>query len=71
MHKPETSKRLLKWIIELEQLYLEYKPQSAMKSQANEFIIDFPLEGEEDAHAIITEVSVTKKQVKGKEIISP
>ena len=31
MHKPETSRRLLKWTVELGQFDIEYKPRSAIK----------------------------------------
>ncbi|XP_052197235.1 uncharacterized protein LOC127804415 [Diospyros lotus] len=42
LQKPDTSGRLLKWVIELAQFDLEYKPRTAIKGQAlADFIAEF------------------------------
>ncbi|XP_024019753.1 uncharacterized protein LOC112091128 [Morus notabilis] len=42
LQKPDTSKRLLKWSIELSQFDIDYKPQIAIKGQAlAEFVAEF------------------------------
>ena len=49
LHKPEFSGRMLKWAVELGQFDIEYKPRSSIKGQAlADFIIEFPLNQEED-----------------------
>ncbi|XP_074369023.1 uncharacterized protein LOC141709030 [Apium graveolens] len=45
LHKPESSRRMLKWAVELGQLDLEYCPRTAIKGQAlADFILEFDAE---------------------------
>ncbi|XP_074352596.1 uncharacterized protein LOC141691737 [Apium graveolens] len=42
LHKPESSGRMLKWVVELGQFELEYMPQTAIKGQAlADFLLEF------------------------------
>ena len=42
LHKPETSRRLIKWVIELSEFNIRYKPRTAVKGQVlTDFIVDF------------------------------
>ena len=44
LHKPETSRRLMKWAIELNEFDIRYKPRAAVKGQIlADFIIEFTL----------------------------
>ena len=44
LHKPETSGRLVKWVIELSEFDIRYKPRIAIKGQVLEnFIMEFAL----------------------------
>ncbi|XP_074324325.1 uncharacterized protein LOC141661238 [Apium graveolens] len=43
MHKPESSSRMLKWMVELGQFEVDYKPRTAIKVQAlADFMLEFP-----------------------------
>lgn len=42
LHKPELSGRLAKWVIEMSEFDIEYKPRTAIKSQdLDDFVADF------------------------------
>ena len=42
LHKPETSRRLMKWAIELSEFDIRYKPKTAIKGQVlADFIMEF------------------------------
>ena len=42
LHKPETSRRLVKWVIELSEFDIRYKPRTAIKGQVlADFIMEF------------------------------
>ena len=42
LHKPETSKRLMKWAIELSEFDIKYKPKTAIKGQIlADFVMEF------------------------------
>ena len=44
LHKPETSGRLMKWVIELSEFDIRYKPKTAIKGQIlADFIMEFTL----------------------------
>ena len=44
MHKPETSRRLIKWAIELSEFDMRYKPRTTIKGQIlADFIMEFTL----------------------------
>ncbi|XP_074373732.1 uncharacterized protein LOC141714091 [Apium graveolens] len=45
LHKPESSRRMLKWAVELGQFDLEYMPRTAIKGQAlADFLLEFDSE---------------------------
>ena len=42
LHKPETSRRLMKWAIELREFEIRYKPKNAIKGQVlADFVMEF------------------------------
>ena len=42
LHKPETSRRLMKWAIELSEFDIRYKPKTAIKGQVlADFVMEF------------------------------
>ena len=42
LHKPETSRRMVKWVIELSEFDIRYKPRTAIKGQVlADFIMEF------------------------------
>ena len=42
LHKPETSGRLIKWVIELSEFDIKYKPRTTVKGQVlADFIMEF------------------------------
>ena len=42
LHKPETSRRLIKWAIELSEFNIRYKPKTSIKWQVlADFIMEF------------------------------
>ena len=44
LHKPETSGRLIKWVIELSEFDIRYKPRTTVKGQVlADFIVEFTL----------------------------
>ncbi|XP_074327726.1 uncharacterized protein LOC141665638 [Apium graveolens] len=50
LHKPESSGRMLKWVVELGQLDLEYVPRTAIKGQAlADFLLKFDSEIDDKA----------------------
>ena len=53
LHKPETSRRLMKWVIELSEFDIIYKPKIAIKGQVlADFIMEFtPAEPAENTQA--------------------
>ena len=55
LHKPETSRRLIKWAIELSQFDIRYRPKTAIKGQVlADFVMEFTsVELAKDAQATI------------------
>ena len=53
LHKPETSRRLMKWALELSKFDIRYKPKRVIKGQVLvDFVIEFtPAELAEDTRA--------------------
>ena len=50
LHKPETSRRLIKWAIELSEFDIRYKPRTVVKEQIfADFIMEFTLEESTEA----------------------
>ncbi|KAK1399355.1 hypothetical protein POM88_009218 [Heracleum sosnowskyi] len=65
LHKPETSGRMLKWVVELGQFDVEYKPRVAVKGQAlADFMLEFSSQIEEDSRAlqIFSEIPAEESQ---------
>lgn len=57
MHKPETSRRMLKWTIELGQFDIECKPMNAIKGQAlANFVLEFPPQHAESRENMLVQV---------------
>lgn len=55
LHKPETSWRVLRWVVELGQFDVDYRPRSAIKGQVlADFLLEFPLQMEGEAHAVVS-----------------
>jgi len=48
LHKPQTSGKLVKWLIELSEFDIEYHPRGAVKGQA---VVDFIIEYTYDTDA--------------------
>ena len=69
LHKPEFSGRMLKWVVELGQFDIEYKPRSSIKGQAlADFILEFPLEQEKDT---ATREPVNRDHIQGSDEQTP
>ena len=53
LHKPEVSERLMKWVIELSEFDIRYKPKTAIKGQVlADFVMEFaPIELAKTTHA--------------------
>ncbi|XP_074336060.1 uncharacterized protein LOC141673228 [Apium graveolens] len=58
MHKPESSARMLKWMVELGHFEVDYKPRTAIKGQAlANFILEFPPHQEVKQGALVVMLS--------------
>ena len=66
LHKPETSRRLMKWVIELSEFDIRYRPKTAIKGQILvDFVMEFAsTEPAKDAQAT-TDLSTWKLSVDG------
>ena len=66
LHKPETSRRLMKWAIEVSEFDIRYRPKTAIKAQVlADFIMEFTsAEPAKDAQAT-TDLSTWKLSVDG------
>ena len=66
LHKPETSGRLMKWVIELSEFDIKYRPKTAIKGQVlADFVMEFAsTEPDTDAQAT-TDLSAWKLSVDG------
>ena len=66
LHKPETSGRLMKWVIELSEFDIRYKPKTAIKGQVlADFVMEFTsAEPTKDAQTT-TDLSIWKLSVDG------
>ena len=55
LHKPETSRRLMKWALELSEFGIRYKPKTVIKGQVLAyFVMEFtPAELDEDTRATL------------------
>ena len=66
LHKPETSRRLMKWAIELSEFDIRYKPKTAIKGQVlADFVMEFTsAEPAKDAETT-TDLCIWKLSVDG------
>ena len=66
LHKPETSRKLMKWAIELSEFDIRYRPKTAIKGQAlADFVMEFtPAEPAKDAQTT-NDLSIWKLSVDG------
>ena len=75
MNKPEAAGRMVQWVIELSQFYIEYRPQTAVKAQAlANFIAEFTTHekagDQEDLWMINTDGSSAQKRGKAGVVIT-
>ena len=64
LHKPETSRRLMKWAIELSEFDIWYKPKTAIKGQVlADFVMEFTSAGPDKNAQTMTDLSVWKLSV--------
>ena len=65
LHKPETRGRLMKWVIELSEFDIRYKPKTAIKGQVlAECVMEFTAEPTKNAQTT-TDLSIWKLSVDG------
>ena len=66
LHKPETSRRLMKWAIELSEFDIRYKPRAAVKGQIlADFIIEFTPTQTTEATQLAPDLLIWKLSVYG------
>ena len=66
LHRLETSRRLIKWAIELSKFDIRYKPRTAVKGQAlADFIMEFTLAQSTEATQVAPDLPVWKLSVNG------
>ena len=64
LHKPETSRRLMKWVIELSEFDIWYKPKTAIKGQVlADFVMEFTSAGSNKNAQTVTDLSIWKLSV--------
>ena len=64
LHKPETSRRLIKWAIELSEFDIRYKPRTAVKRQILEdFIMEFTPAQSTEATQLAPDLPIWKLSV--------
>ena len=64
LHKPETSRRLMKWAIELSEFDIRYKPKTVIKGQVlADFVIEFTSVEPAKNAQIVTDLSIWKLYV--------
>ena len=66
LHKPKTSRRLMKWAIELSEFDIRYKPRAAVKGQIlADFIIEFTPAQTTEATQLAPDLPIWKLSVDG------
>ena len=66
LHKPETSRRLIKWAIELSEFDIRYEPKTAIKGQILEdFIMEFTPSASTKATQLIPDLPIWRLSVDG------
>ena len=66
LHKPETSGRLMKWVIELSEFDIRYKPKIAIKGQVlADFVMEFTSAKPAENAQTMTDLLIWKLSVNG------
>ena len=66
LHKPETSGRLMKWVIKLSEFDIRYKPKNAIKGQVlADFVMEFILAEPAENAQTPTDLPIWKLSVDG------
>ena len=66
LHKPETSRRLLKWVVELSEFDIRYKPRTTIKGQIlADFIMEFTATEVAEATQLTPDLPIWKLSVDG------
>ena len=66
LHKPETSRRLMKWAIELSEFNIRYKPKTTIKGQIlADFVVEFTLVGLAEAAQLTPDLPIWRLSVDG------
>ena len=64
LHKPETSGRLIKWVIELSEFDIKYKPRTTIKGQILvDFIMKFTPEASTEATQLTPDLPIWRLSV--------
>ena len=64
LHKPETSGRLMKWVIELSEFDIRYKPKTTIKGQVlTDFVMEFTSAEPAKNAQTVTNLSIWKLSV--------
>ena len=66
LHKPETSRRLIKWAIELSEFDIRYKPRTTVKGQIlADFIMEFTPTESAEATQLAPDLPIWRLSVDG------
>ena len=66
LHKPETSRRMIKWAIELSEFNIRYKPRTAVKGQIlADFIMEFTLAQSMEATQLAPDLLIWRLSIDG------
>ena len=66
LHKLETSRRLMKWAIELSEFDIKYKPKTAIKGQVlTDFVMEFTSTVPDESAQTMTDIPIWKLSVDG------
>ena len=66
LHKPETSRRLIKWAIELSEFDIRYKPRTEVKGQIlADFIMEFTPSQSTEATQLAPDLPIWRLSVDG------
>ena len=66
LHKPETSRRLIKWAIELSEFDIRYKPRTAIKEQIlADFIMEFTPAEPAEANQLMLDLPIWRLSIDG------
>ena len=66
LHKPETSRRLMKWVIEMSEFDIRYKPRTMIKGQIlADFIMEFTPAEPTEATQLMPDLPIWRLSVDG------